>query len=334
MKVGVRHDKDTQVGSVGAPTSHFADSVSSLPAAAAAASATAEAFTAATKQVKEKIAGKIVGAMPSTYPGAIAETTKALSEDMPKLKGANFKMLSFTNGMNQHISRVGHTDGEEAGKVTADVASMMGNGDNEHGMSGSIGLGSGSGSQLLISRGASSGIIDETMLPSECNDDDDNGGGGGGGGASSLDYSMDYRALSLFDDIMKRSSTTLDLDTRRAERRNLASEAFEVLVTSFHGRHRPTETENQKMARLAVLRFPSSELADALCQIGVLLKCEGQLRNALTAFDVAMEIRVRALEVVKGTMITGGGQLNDPLMLEGYNEIDADLLYVGFCVLT
>ena len=43
------------------------------------------------------------------------------------------------------------------------------------------------------------------------------------------------------------------------------------------------------MRQLARLRFPGVGEGDALCQIGVLLKAEGQMRDALTAFELAAD---------------------------------------------
>ena len=66
----------------------------------------------------------------------------------------------------------------------------------------------------------------------------------------------------------------------------LSSEAY----LTAHGR-RPdvTADERSKVQQLSRLRFPGLPPGDALCQIGVLLKAEGQMRDALTAFELAAD---------------------------------------------
>ena len=66
----------------------------------------------------------------------------------------------------------------------------------------------------------------------------------------------------------------------------LSSEAY----LTAHGR-RPdvTAEERSKVQQLSRLRFPGLPPGDALCQIGVLLKAEGQMRDALTAFELAAD---------------------------------------------
>jgi tetratricopeptide (TPR) repeat protein len=61
-------------------------------------------------------------------------------------------------------------------------------------------------------------------------------------------------------------------------------------------RLQPSDAETSKVRQLAQLRFPEMAPAEALCQIGVLLKSEGQLRDALTAFSLAMEVHDVDLE--------------------------------------
>ena len=75
-------------------------------------------------------------------------------------------------------------------------------------------------------------------------------------------------------------------DPTRAAAEALVDDAY----LTAHGR-RPdvSEEERGKVAQLAKLRFPGVPEGEALCQIGVLLKAEGQMRDALTAFELAAD---------------------------------------------
>ena len=110
----------------------------------------------------------------------------------------------------------------------------------------------------------------------------------GQGGNKERSNSADHNAMPSSDVRNHPNFDTLQVVDVRLNANDQTGNTIEV-----RERHsiRPALTQEQKkkLRHLASMRFPGLDVSDALCQVGVILKQEGQIQDALSAFELAVE---------------------------------------------